>query len=43
MGAIIEGSFHCHGRFLFQNRERPNEEDLMKAGAFANRMKNPDV
>ena len=43
MGAIMEGSFHCPGRFLFQNRERPNEEDLMKARAFANRMKNSDV
>ncbi|MCK4356595.1 hypothetical protein KAW44_05905, partial [Candidatus Bipolaricaulota bacterium] len=43
MGAIIERGFHSPGRVLFQNRGRPNEEDLMKARAFANRMKNPDV
>lgn len=39
MGAVIKGSFYCQGRFLLQNRGRPNDEDLAKAREFAKRMK----
>jgi flavodoxin len=42
-GARIKGSFYSYGRFLFRNRGRPEEEDLTRAGALANRMKNPDA
>ncbi len=32
---MAEASFHCRGRFLFFNRKRPNEQDLLEVAAFA--------
>jgi len=33
--ACIKGKFFCKGKFLFANRGRPNNEDLIKAKEFA--------
>lgn len=33
--AMAEEEFHCRGAFAVMHRNRPNEEDLKKATAFA--------
>jgi flavodoxin I len=37
-GAIILGSYHCRGKFLFVNRSHPDNEDLENAKKFAQEM-----
>jgi hypothetical protein len=37
-GAIILGSHHCRGKFLFVNRSHPDNEDLENARKFAQEM-----
>lgn len=32
---VASSAFHCKGKFLLANRNRPNEEDLQAAAAFA--------
>jgi len=37
-GATILGRYHCPGKFLFFNRDRPGKEDLENAKKFAREM-----
>ena len=37
-GAMILGTYHCRGKFLFTNRGHPNGEDLENAKKFAREM-----
>jgi flavodoxin len=39
-GAVILGSYHCKGKFLFVNWGHPNNEDLNNAKKFAREMLN---
>jgi flavodoxin len=37
-GATVLGRYHCPGKFLFFNRDRPGKEDLENAKKFAREM-----
>jgi flavodoxin len=39
-GALVMGSYHCKGKFLFVNRGHPSDEDLDNAKKFAREMFN---